>query len=82
MSTQPQGASHSLPEHPNLRHLKDQAKDLLKAGAAKSIASATIDYFSDANGITGECSSGYDPASQQLKGVVMRSLHPSADRSE
>ena len=30
MSTQPQGASHSLPEHPNLRHLKDQAKDLLK----------------------------------------------------
>jgi len=40
MSTQPQGASHSLPEHPNLRHLKDQAKDLLKAGAAESIADA------------------------------------------
>src|SRR5580704_4167546 len=40
MSTQPQGASHSLPERPNLRHLKDQAKDLLKAGHAKSIADA------------------------------------------
>lgn len=40
MSTQPQGASHSLPAHPNLRHLKDQAKDLLKAGAAESIADA------------------------------------------
>src|SRR5271154_6018384 len=40
MSPQPHGASHSLPEHPNLRHLKDQAKDLLKAGAAESIADA------------------------------------------
>src|SRR4051794_29944752 len=40
MSTQPQGASRPLPEHPNLRHLKDQAKDLLKAGAAESVADA------------------------------------------
>ena len=40
MSTQPQGAFRPLPEHPNLRHLKDQAKDLLKAGAAESIADA------------------------------------------
>jgi ankyrin repeat protein len=30
----------SLPERPNLRHLKGQAKDLLKAGRAKSIADA------------------------------------------
>src|SRR5918999_1964272 len=29
-----------LPEHPNLRHLKDQAKDLLKTGAAASITDA------------------------------------------
>jgi ankyrin repeat protein len=29
-----------LPDRPNLRHLKDQAKDLLKAGAAASIAEA------------------------------------------
>ncbi len=29
-----------LPDRPNLRHLKDQAKDLLKAGNAKSIAAA------------------------------------------
>ena len=32
--------THSLPERPNLRHLKDQAKDLLESGAAKSIADA------------------------------------------
>ena len=30
----------SLPERPNLRHLKDQAKDLLKAGTAKSLTDA------------------------------------------
>jgi len=29
-----------LPDHPNLRHLKDQAKDLIKAGAAASITDA------------------------------------------
>src|ERR1700683_335385 len=40
MSTQPQGAFRSLPDHPNLRHLKDQAKDLQKTGAARSIADA------------------------------------------
>jgi ankyrin repeat protein len=40
MATQPQGESQPLPEHPNLRHLKDQAKDLLKAGHAESIADA------------------------------------------
>jgi hypothetical protein len=36
MSTHPQ----HLPEHPNLRHLKDQAKNLVKTGAAASIAGA------------------------------------------
>ena len=40
MSTDPHGAPRPLPDRPNLRHLKDQAKDLLKAGAAKSIADA------------------------------------------
>src|SRR5690348_4245926 len=29
-----------LPERPNLRHLKDQAKDLLKSGSADSLADA------------------------------------------
>lgn len=38
MSTNP--ASRPLPERPNLRHLKDQAKDLLKTGEATSIADA------------------------------------------
>src|ERR1700677_1594450 len=40
MSTQPPEPIRSLPEHPNLRHLKDQAKDLLNVGAAESIADA------------------------------------------
>src|SRR5512132_3581863 len=40
MSTDPQAAPRPLPDRPNLRHLKDQAKDLVKAGTAKSIADA------------------------------------------
>jgi ankyrin repeat protein len=40
MSTDPQAAPRPLPDRPNLRHLKDQAKDLLKIGAAKSITDA------------------------------------------
>ena len=33
MSTDPTAAPRPLPKRPNLRHLKDEAKDLLKAGA-------------------------------------------------
>ena len=40
MSTEPNGAPQFLPDRPNLRHLKDQAKDLLKTGAAKSVSDA------------------------------------------
>jgi ankyrin repeat protein len=40
MSTDPHGAPRPLPDRPNLRHLKDQAKDLLRAGAAASLADA------------------------------------------
>src|SRR2546422_10413639 len=40
MSNHSQGAPRPLPASPSLRHLKDQAKDLLKAGRAKSIADA------------------------------------------
>src|ERR1700757_2691841 len=40
MSTDPQGAPRPLPDRPNLRHLKHQAKDLLKAGEAASLADA------------------------------------------
>ena len=40
MSTDPQAAPRRLPDRPNLRHLKDQAKDLLKTGAAKSVTDA------------------------------------------
>lgn len=36
----PQQGSRSLPEHPDLRHLKGQAKDLLDAGGAKSLTDA------------------------------------------
>src|SRR6266849_5751747 len=40
MSTDSQEAPRPLPDRPNLRHLKDQAKDLLKTGAAASITDA------------------------------------------
>jgi len=40
MSTDPHGAPRPLSDRPNLRHLKDQAKDLLKAGAVSSLADA------------------------------------------
>ena len=40
MSTDPHAAPRPLPDRPNLRHLKDQAKDLVKAGTAKSITDA------------------------------------------
>jgi ankyrin repeat protein len=40
VSTDPQEAPRPLPDRPNLRHLKDQAKDLFKTGAAASITDA------------------------------------------
>ena len=40
MSTDHPEAPRPLPDRPNLRHLKDQAKGLLKAGAAQSITDA------------------------------------------
>jgi ankyrin repeat protein len=43
MSTNSAEVPRSLPEHPNLRHLKDQAKDLLKSGKAKSLTEAQFE---------------------------------------
>jgi len=40
MPTDPSQAPRPLPDRPNLRHLKDQAKDLLKAGQAASLTDA------------------------------------------
>ena len=40
MSTDHPEASRPLPDRPNLRHLKDQAKDMLKSGAAASLTDA------------------------------------------
>jgi ankyrin repeat protein len=40
VSTHPEDAPRPLPDRPNLRHLKDQAKDLLKAGGAESLSDA------------------------------------------
>jgi ankyrin repeat protein len=40
MSIDAQGAPRPLPDRPNLRHLKDQAKNLLKADGATSLADA------------------------------------------
>ncbi len=42
MSTDPQRVPRPLPDRPNLRHLRDQAKDLLKAGAAESLTDAQL----------------------------------------
>jgi hypothetical protein len=42
MSSTPQGSPRQLPEHPDLRHLKDQARDLLRAGQAASLARAQL----------------------------------------
>jgi hypothetical protein len=40
MSTNSPEGPRPLPERPNLRHLKNQAKDLLKAGDAASVSEA------------------------------------------
>ncbi len=40
MSIDSQELPRQLPDNPNLRHLKDEAKDLLKAGGAVSITDA------------------------------------------
>jgi ankyrin repeat protein len=40
MSIDPHSAPRPLPHRPNLRHLKDQAKDLVEAGTATSITDA------------------------------------------
>src|SRR5579872_3337651 len=40
MSTDPNDAPRPLPRRPNLRHLKDQAWDLVKAGTATSLTDA------------------------------------------
>ena len=40
MSSDPQEVPRPLPDRPNLRHLKDQAKDLRRTGAAASITDA------------------------------------------
>jgi hypothetical protein len=42
MSNQFSGTARALPDRPNLRHLKDQAKDLLKAGNARSLSDAQL----------------------------------------
>src|SRR5688572_15923137 len=38
MSVDPPEVPRPLPDRPNLRHLKDQARDLLEAGTVSSIA--------------------------------------------
>jgi hypothetical protein len=40
MSNDSSASPRPLPEHPDLRHLRDQAKDLLRAGRADSLAKA------------------------------------------
>src|ERR671919_39470 len=40
MSNDPHATPRALPDRPNIRHLKNQAKDLVKAGTAESITDA------------------------------------------
>jgi ankyrin repeat protein len=42
MSKQTSRGARPLPERPNLRHLKDQAKDLCKAGDARTVSEAQL----------------------------------------
>src|ERR1035438_4718124 len=42
MSNQISHAARPLPDRPNLRHLKDQAKDLWKAGNPRSLSDAQL----------------------------------------
>lgn len=42
MSTNSPEVPRPLPDRPNLRHLRDQAKDLLKAGGAESLTDAQL----------------------------------------
>jgi ankyrin repeat protein len=42
MSANPEDATRALPDRPNLRHLKNQARDLLKAGEAESLTDAQL----------------------------------------
>ncbi len=42
MSNHTSGATHALPDRPNLRHLRDQSKDLLKSGGAVTLADAQL----------------------------------------
>ena len=43
MPTHSEDAARPLPERPNLQHLKNQAKDLVKAGEADSLSSAQFE---------------------------------------
>ena len=51
MSADSRDTPRPLPDRPNLRHLKDQAKDLQKAGDAKSIADAQLMKEGDRDGV-------------------------------
>ena len=42
MPTDPSSPPRTLPERPNLRHLKDQAKELLHAGSARTLSGAQL----------------------------------------
>jgi hypothetical protein len=47
MSDQPPQASRTLPESPDLRHLKKQAKDILRAKNAASLTDAQFQLASE-----------------------------------
>ena len=76
MSTDPQPGRRSLPDRPNLRHLKDQAKDLLKAGVA--FVGVTLPAGIEAG--PGGGSGGPDCRRQAQRGICARAAPAGAQR--
>jgi len=87
-------AARTLPPHPNLRHLKDQARDLLKAGQAQTLSEAQFqtarvygfaswpklkDYV-DSLGLVGELKGAIDAEDLPLMKRLM-TRHPDLHRA-
>jgi hypothetical protein len=87
-------ATRTLPPHPNLRHLKDQAHDLHKAGKAKTLSEAQFQVaqmygfaswvklkaYVDSLGLVGELKSAIDAEDLPLVTRLM-TLHPDLHRA-
>jgi ankyrin repeat protein len=87
-------AAHTLPPNPNLRHLKDQARDLLKAGQAQTLSEAQfqtarsygfaswprLKAYVDSLGLVGELKGAIDAEDLPLVKRLM-TRHPDLHRA-